>query len=731
MDNKQLIKWGKLLFLYALIFLMLREWLLPIMELTDTGYYGLFVLFILICLVTNLFNLNPWLSAFIKIIYILWFMLFIHNSVNGTFITGFIESIQAIFTGNWHAIDNSVKSMLFLILLWMTVYLIHHWLTIRRSIMLFFIITVVFLALLDVFTAYNAEKSIIRVMILGLLLTGILFIEKLISEYGMKASFANYAKLLAPLVLMVSVSALFAFSMPKKEASENLPAPIQEVVKWANSNINTTGKIGYVENDDKLGGDFETDNAPVLSYEADESQYLRIESKSTYTGKGWERAAKDVYVTPFVYKEVIKTDLPRGKADSKLIMPIKMDKKYNFLVQPYGVYQVLSSDKKDNSFYREVESGKIRGVIRKEPIALLNYNMSYRSPVYMEQDLNNSRIEMIKKDRTLSKEEREINLQLPKDLPESVKRLALDITQDQVSVYDKANAIVDYFQTAGFEYSRLNVGYPTADEDYVARFLFETKIGYCDNFSTSMAIMMRTIGVPTRWVKGFSPGDVKGTNLKTKMKNYVVTNNNAHSWVEVYIPKVGWMPFEPTIGFGGFDNQIEQEKEETSSAPQNKVDKKEQEKKEKQKEQQDQLKKEEQKKDSEKKEVQKEKDSSASLIWLLSALLVVLVAGSWLFIKRHSLLMKLTIWSYNKKQVSLNKAYNKLLSYLKKHKQLVRKEGETLADFAKRVDTQLNTTDMSLLTRLMEQELYDPNAQTKHWNDFKEYWENLINKTRG
>ncbi|MBQ0140273.1 MAG: transglutaminase domain-containing protein [Kurthia sp.] len=736
MENKQLIKWGKLLFLYVLIFLMLREWLLPIMELTDTGYYGLFILFILICLITNLFNLNPWLSACIKVIYIIWFMLFIHTPENGPFINSFIESIQAIFTGDWTSIDNSVKSMLFLILLWMTVYLIHHWLTIRRSIMLFFIITVLFLALLDVFTTYNAETSIIRVMIIGLLLTGVLFVEKLMSEYGMKASVGNYSKLIVPLLLMIIASTLFAFIMPKKEASENLPAPIQEVVKWANSSMNTTGKIGYVENDDKLGGDFETDNAPVLNYEADESQYLRIESKSTYTGKGWERAAKDVYVNPFVYKDVIKTDLPRGLDDTTLIMPIKMDKKYNFLVQPYGVYQVLSSNEKDNGFYREVESGKIRAVVRKEPITLLNYNVSYRAPIYSEKELDKSRIEMIKKDTALSKDERTINLQVPKNLPKSVSRLALEITQEQESVYDKANAIVEYFRTAGFEYSRVNVGYPTDGEDYVARFLFDTQVGYCDNFSTSMAIMMRTIGVPTRWVKGFSPGDVNGTNPDTKMKNYVVTNNNAHSWVEVYIPNVGWMPFEPTIGFGGFDNQIEEEKETASSAPQNKADELEQKKKEeqqkKEKEQQDKLKKEEQKKETQKKEVEKNKDTSApTIIWVIVGTLLLVIVAIWLFIKRHTWLMKLTIWSYNKKQVSLNTAYNKLLRYLKKHKQLIREEGETLADFAKRVDMQLNTTDMMHLTLLMEQELYDPNAKPKHWNDFKEYWENLINKTRG
>lgn len=742
MKNEQLLKWTKLLFLYVLIFLMLREWILPVIELTNTGHYTLLMLFILICLVTSILNVSTWVSFAIKIVYIVWFMLFIHKPEDGDFVDSILQSIISIFTGDWMDITNSVKSMLFLILLWMTVYLIQHWLTIRRSITFFFIITVLFLALIDAFTTYDAEMSIIRTMVLGLLLTGILFIEKLISEYGMKSSVSNYAKLLVPLIIMIAVSSVFAFKMPKEEASENLPAPINEVVNWANSSLSATGKIGYVENDDVLGGDFEADNAPVLKYEALEPQYLRVESKTTYTGRGWERASKDIFVSPFKYEESFKTDMPLGSKASEVTMQVKVDKKYNFLVQPYGANQVLSSNEKNNDFYREIESGKIRATVKKEPISLLNYEMNYRSPVYNEAELNKSRISMLQSDDFLSAEEKKNNLQVPKNLPDTVKELALDITKDEVSVYDKANAIVEYFKTSGYEYSRENVGFPTGDEDYVARFLFDTKIGYCDNFSTSMAIMMRTIGVPTRWVKGFSAGDVQGMDANTKMKNYVVTNNNAHSWVEVYIPNVGWMPFEPTIGFTGFDDQIEKEQQE-SSAPQNsnevkgEAEKKKQQEQQRAKEkaQQDKLKEQEQqKKAQQEKEKQAAKTDSETNIsiwlWIIIATVVVLIAVL-LFIKRKVWMPILLIKLYNQQKPSLEKAYNKLLQQLKNNAQLKRQEGETLAGFAKRVDQQLGTTDMSKITAMMEQELYNPNAEAAQWNDFKEYWEKLINKTRG
>lgn len=104
-----------------------------------------------------------------------------------------------------------------------------------------------------------------------------------------------------------------------------------------------------------------------------------------------------------------------------------------------------------------------------------------------------------------------------------------------------------YFRQNGFRYSTDNVAVPAEDQDYVDQFLFETKIGYCDNFSTSMVVLLRSIGIPARWVKGFAGGDV--INTDGAVKEFQVTNNDAHSWVEAYIPNVGWINFEPTIGF--------------------------------------------------------------------------------------------------------------------------------------------------------------------------------------
>ncbi|MBO1913308.1 transglutaminase domain-containing protein, partial [Microvirga sp. 3-52] len=99
-------------------------------------------------------------------------------------------------------------------------------------------------------------------------------------------------------------------------------------------------------------------------------------------------------------------------------------------------------------------------------------------------------------------------LQLPNELPARVGELAEKITNSSENVYDKTKAIERYFSRNGFVYDQKDVAVPAEDQDYVDQFLFETKNGYCDNFSTSMVVMLRTIGIPARWVKGFAPGEL-------------------------------------------------------------------------------------------------------------------------------------------------------------------------------------------------------------------------------
>lgn len=104
--------------------------------------------------------------------------------------------------------------------------------------------------------------------------------------------------------------------------------------------------------------------------------------------------------------------------------------------------------------------------------------------------------------------------------------------------YDQAIAIQDYLRT--FPYNE-SIAAPPAYADPVDYFLFERQEGYCDYYASAMVIMLRSLGVPARWVQGYASG-----TFDPERGVYVVRENVAHSWPEVYFPGYGWQRFEPT-----------------------------------------------------------------------------------------------------------------------------------------------------------------------------------------
>jgi transglutaminase-like putative cysteine protease len=130
-------------------------------------------------------------------------------------------------------------------------------------------------------------------------------------------------------------------------------------------------------------------------------------------------------------------------------------------------------------------------------------------------------------------------LQLPPDLPARVQELAQKITLDETNPYDKAMAIERYLR-ANYPYD-LEIPAPPQDQDVADYFLFDLKRGYCDYYATAMVVLARSSGIPARFVSGYAPGEYDAPNAQ-----YVVRELNAHSWVEVYFPEIGWVEFEPT-----------------------------------------------------------------------------------------------------------------------------------------------------------------------------------------
>lgn len=134
-----------------------------------------------------------------------------------------------------------------------------------------------------------------------------------------------------------------------------------------------------------------------------------------------------------------------------------------------------------------------------------------------------------------------VYLRLPA-LDPRVPRLAAQVTASAKTNFDKAAALENHLRT--------RYGYTlqlprTPVNDPIANFLFERKQGHCEYFASSMAVMLRTLGIPSRVVNGFRTDEFNDLT-----GNYVVRAKDAHAWVEAYFPGYGWETFDPTPGGG-------------------------------------------------------------------------------------------------------------------------------------------------------------------------------------
>ncbi|WP_285117194.1 DUF3488 and transglutaminase-like domain-containing protein [Leifsonia sp. fls2-241-R2A-40a] len=143
------------------------------------------------------------------------------------------------------------------------------------------------------------------------------------------------------------------------------------------------------------------------------------------------------------------------------------------------------------------------------------------------------------------------DLFLPPNMPTIIEDTALTATKDALTEYDKAVALQDYFRDNSFVYSTqtpLKQGFDGDGTRVIARFL-EVKSGYCVHFASAMALMARTLGIPSRVAEGYLPGATSG-GTASNPGEYTVTSDDLHAWPELYFAGVGWVSFEPTVGRG-------------------------------------------------------------------------------------------------------------------------------------------------------------------------------------
>lgn len=249
--------------------------------------------------------------------------------------------------------------------------------------------------------------------------------------------------------------------------------------------------------------------------------YWRSLTYDRYTGRGWSTAAFQLETIP--PDRQLESRLARQDAAAFLELGV------NFrTVQPAGLLfasgELLSADQPIQAAWRSPSD------LFGAQIQSSSYRVSTRLP-------RPSTAQLRAAGRAYPAWVEQTYLQLPRSVPLRVWALALDLTSTQPTPYDQALAIEGYLRR--FPYT-LDLDRPPADRDLVDYFLFDLQRGYCDYYASAMVVLARASGLPARLVQGYAAG------RSLDGRQYLVTEADAHAWVEVFFPGYGWVEFEPT-----------------------------------------------------------------------------------------------------------------------------------------------------------------------------------------
>ncbi|EMI3507539.1 TPA: transglutaminase domain-containing protein [Bacillus cereus] len=713
-------------FMHACVFLLLLEWLRPLIGITNVGRLDIFVTFIGICFALSFFQ-TRWQIP-IKIVTVLFIIhslyyknAFINPSWLTTFFSDMSRNSSLFFQGNLLDISPVFPTVLFFLSFWFLSSFTSFWIIHKKRGFLFLVLTIIYIATFHNLHLYNANYAIIRTVVIGFFMLSLLQVERIKEREHLQNYAREISKLLRPLTIFIVLLATIAYFAPK--FGPQWPNPM-DFLKFNTSEASKEQKvstIGYGLDDSRLGGPFQADPTIVFTARTQNKHYWRVETKDFYTGKGWEISENPKKIS-FKNKNDIVSWYEQNTKTETTEATITMQKSYPHLTYPAGLVSVEASS--DVSYSVDPFSEKIYTMNEDSSTTLHSYKVTYEIPEFS--------IENLKAVKT--NEGQETNpyfmtkyTQLPESLPQRVKDLAVNLTNDKDNRYDKVLAIENYFTDNSFTYESTNVLFPAKSQDYVDQFLFDTKSGYCNNFSTSMIVLLRSAGIPARWVKGYTEGTLDNTLASAEGADvYTITNDNAHSWVEVYFPGYGWIPFEPTKGFTNPYNFIN-----NTPAPISQNSEANNSNNEQIQQRNNEAKLKSLIENTEEASTKKVTNSKTSFSWwyvFLSTILISII-GYILFTTRMNWMTFLIIhfYKYRKNDAVYQKAYGALLKQFARIG-IPRSESQTFREYALHIDTLYNSADMQQLTASYENAMYKQEQAAEEWKKSVHLWEVLMKK---
>lgn len=268
----------------------------------------------------------------------------------------------------------------------------------------------------------------------------------------------------------------------------------------------------------------------VMKVRSARPAYWRATAFDKFLGNGWENTEKD-------YQEIYSNNLPL-LASYKGALPRFSTSE---LVQTFFVQRKLP-----NTIFAAYSP---RDLFFPTRIAKLDSMMTVLVPVTLDpgiiytvvSEVSNATPDVLRAGGTVYPPGLEDKYcQLP-DVSPKVKELAIQAAGDKSNEYDRVTALSEYLKR-NYRYD-LNCPRQENNENTVEFFLSKTKRGTCEHFATALAVMCRSLGVPARLAVGFNTGE-----LNPLTGYYEVSSRDAHAWVEVYFPTIGWIEFDPTPG---------------------------------------------------------------------------------------------------------------------------------------------------------------------------------------
>lgn len=530
-----------------LLFFLLWEWLRPLLHVSAvTDIYWLKPILIAIAsfILIDYSRCPLGLNALLKLTVCL--LIIVNYYYPGTWWEAYgwgryydivLEDLGSLVSGDWTELSAENRTLMFLSGWALMIYALYSLMVFRQTSLWFVVTTLLYLVGFQLWTGTDTSMGLLRTAGFGLLMLAVLRIPQLERQFqatnGVRHWPLRWGMLSLVIVALLLGAGWLGASGHERETTalhwQDWSVEAMLRGNWGEDTVGSSelSRTGYDEDDSVLGGAIREDHTVAFTAITEKLTYWRGETKSVYTGRGWiEYDRPTVSFVPQAIEDeaVYEQEIELGSSTlggmlfaGGPIADIDMLETAEGQAIPLEHVMVQSgSSKVELTFDRPADRYRLA-------IAASD------TPVLSERDL-------------------EAYLQLPVDYDGRIRELAEEVTRDAPTAKAKAEAIAAYLST---EYLyRLDAMKTPAGEDFVAHFLFDTKEGYCDHFSSAMVVMLRSVGVPARWTKGFATGEVTQSSFgDTPHYEVTVRNSDAHSWAEVYLPDTGWTMFEPTPGF--------------------------------------------------------------------------------------------------------------------------------------------------------------------------------------